>query len=86
MLMADTAYYARYIEVLRSFLSGPGSAAVLNARIDAAWKLCCFTSNKRSFPLRRSQNGLSTASSIKAELMIWSDASEGILLDLPTQG
>jgi spore coat protein CotH len=34
-LMADATYLARYLEVLRSFLSGPGSAATLNARIDA---------------------------------------------------
>jgi hypothetical protein len=35
-LMADATHFARYIEVLRSFLSGPGSVATLNARIDAA--------------------------------------------------
>lgn len=34
-LMADATSFARYLEVLRSFLSGPGSAAALNARIDA---------------------------------------------------
>lgn len=35
-LMADATYFARYIEALRSFLSGPGSVAALNARIDDA--------------------------------------------------
>jgi spore coat protein CotH len=35
-LMADATYFARYIEVLRSFLSGPGSVATLNAQIDEA--------------------------------------------------
>jgi hypothetical protein len=35
-LMTDATYFARYLEVLRSFLAGPGSIAALNARIDAA--------------------------------------------------